>query len=109
MKLNITNPVVIHREIETLYQNFISSISDIMWEDHSLIRNNDFMTDFETLAREDVEGIRNLFRQGHAMLMLAGNDCATLETNHAGDGCEIRLYNRKGECVGVILNSEINY
>ena len=115
--MKITNPIVIHVPIETLYRNFIASVADIIWDDHNIIRNNDFMEDFRTLAKEDVEGIRSLFQQSQTMLMLAGSHVSIVEDNHSepnepeprSNGVEVRLYNRKGECVGVILNNEINY
>jgi len=115
--MKITKPVVIHVPIETLYRNFVASVSDIIWDDHNLIRNNDFMEDFRVLAKEDVEGIRSLFQQGHTMMLLAGSHVQIVEDNHSepnepqprSSGVEIRLYDRKGDNVGVILNNEINY
>lgn len=119
MKMNRTNPIVIHVPIQTIYRNFIDSIADIIWDDINLVKNNDFMADIETLAKEDVEGIRSLFQQGHTMMFLGSQHCQTVEDccNHQRDpdcinskpGVEVRLYDRKGECVGVILNNQINY
>lgn len=113
----ITYPLVIHVDIHTLYQNFVESIADMIWEDVDILKNNDFMADFKVLSSEDVEGIRGLFQSGNTMMLLGESHMKTVEDNSHDEndvtdvmpGIEIRLYNRKGNCTGVILNNEINY
>ena len=116
MKMNITEPFVIHVTTNELYRNFGTSMLDVIWDDSIVLRNNGFDENLISLAKEDLEGIREMFQSGATCLLLGGMRMNIVEANHSkraplGHQCgvEVRVYGRSGKLLGVIIDSEIQY
>ena len=113
MKMLMTNPIVLHVPLKAMYDNFLYAMGDMIWDDVGLIKNNDFLGNLTTLANGDFDGIRSMFQDGTTALLLNGEQMTQLESANNGaadcDGAEIRVYGKDGKCLGVILNSQINF
>jgi len=118
IKINQTNPVVLHVSIREMYDCFVECMADLIWDDVGILSHNvNFVDELRFLATEDVEGIRSMFQQGSTCILL-GQKMEIVErqifnseseSNKNNPGVEVRLYNRSGNCVGVILNQHINF
>jgi hypothetical protein len=117
IKINQTNPVVLHVSIREMYDCFVECMTDLIWDDVAILdHNRQFTDDLKSLSTENVEEIRTMFQQGQTCLLMGEKmDIVERSFFHDGDlyktnpGIEIRLYNRTGSCVGVILNQHVNF
>ena len=91
-----------------LYANHTAAQMDVVWyepqyADDSLIQQ------FKTIASEDMEGIRKLFKDGYTCSLL-GDAMGEMEKwVDNGDELEVRVLNKEGKLIGVVIHDEINY
>lgn len=102
-----------------IYNNFMASVEDIIWEEGSVSSHID---EINKIASPNIDDIRLMFKNGYTTMMV-GNKMKEIESwsDVAGkivketDEIEIRVYgwnaetNRYTTLLGVIIDSEINY
>lgn len=101
-----------------LFFNFYNSTGDMLWSDRSdafiNIHQEMFVTQIKALAFENMEEIRTMFKEGYTCMLV--NDMIAIDPHFTSvtdgvdkDEVEIRVINRDGELIGVVIESEINY
>lgn len=96
---------------QELYKNYIGTCADIFWDN----RQSDgpgpanFMDNLKTLATEDIDGIRKMFKEGgYTVLLLTPPTISTFE-DEKNDNIQLHIFNENGNRIGIIGKSEMDW
>lgn len=99
--------ITIKKTIRELYNQYIESIRDIVWDDPDTATFVGSV--LKLLASRKIENIRQLFKDGNTCLMLTGEDMSLIDTpNGVRANVEVRIYDAT-TLIGVIIESELVY
>ena len=91
-----------------LYANHTAAQMDVVWCE-PCFADDYLMQQFKTIASEDMEGIRKLFKDGYTCSLLGGAMEQLEKYVDNGDEMEVRVFNKELKLIGVVIHSEINY
>jgi len=99
-----------------LFFNFYNFTGDMLWSDGSeaFTHGETFTTQLKALAFENMEEIRTMFKEGYTSMLVSDMNAIDPHFTSVTDGVdkeevEIRVINREGKLLGVVIESEINY
>lgn len=104
----VGSKVVITVSIKDLYYNYVNCKRDIFWDTPSLLPKTNFAEIMMVFLNEDIPTIRTYFSNLMVpfilpiILQMEGDKPSFYEF-------EVRIHNRQGKLVGVIVDNEIDF
>ena len=89
-----------------LWDNYLRTMSEVLWE--SSTSTSDFERSIEILTKENMDGIRKMFKEGFTVCLLNETHVDYLNEN-GSDNVEVRIFNRHGNYIGSVVGGELNF
>ena len=89
-----------------LWDNYLRTMSEVLWE--SSTSTSDIERSIEILTKENMDGIRKMFKEGFTVCLLNETHVDYLNEN-GSDNVEVRIFNRHGNYIGSVVGGELNF
>ena len=114
MNINVRTTTVVEVKTRELFDILSESSLEMLWDDPDSGMGENIFNDLKTIARGDVAGIRQLFRDGYTMMMLPPKAFQVVEAIFANSlqdraPVEIHLFNDDGNFIGVVTAEDMSY
>ena len=90
-----------------LWDNYLKTMSEVLWES-SMSTHRDFDVAINVLTKENMDGIRKMFKEGFTVCLLNETHVDYLNEN-GSDNVEVRIFNRHGNYIGSVVGKELNF
>lgn len=106
--------VVIEITTKELFDNYINCVKDCIWDNYGQgdysPNANDLFDNLRLLAEEETDGIREMFFDGYTALLLGEKmDLIDPQNDPTPENVEIRVKDKNGKLIGVVVKEEMSW